>query len=81
MVNIEIYRDYTFMNDDDYKYTLSVEDDFTYIRYHDYEENHWNYEENHWKQTDEIMLPTTFAYEIAKKIIEEYERMNSNGMA
>ena len=74
MASIEIYRDYTFMDDDDYKYTLSVEDDFTYVRYHDYESNRW-------KQKDELMLPTTFAYEIAKKIVEEYERMNNNGMA
>ena len=74
MTNIEIYRNYTFMNDDDYKWTLAVEDDFTYIRYHEYEDNKW-------KQKDELMLPTTFAYEIAKKIVEEYERMNNNGMA
>ena len=72
MVNIEIYRDYTFMNDYDYKWALSVEDDFTYIRYHDYEENRW-------KQKDELMLPTTFAYEIAKKIVEEYELKNMKG--
>ncbi len=74
MANIEVYQDYTFMDDDDYKYTLSVEDVFTYIRYHDYENGKWN-------KKDELMLPTTFAYEIAKKIVEEYERMNNNGMA
>lgn len=62
MTNIEIYQDYTFMDDDGYKYTLSVEDDFTYIGYHD----------------DELMLPTASAYEIVKKIIEEYEEMNKN---
>lgn len=73
MTNIEFYRDYTFMDmdNDDYKYTLSVEDDFTYIGYH-------GYEDHKWKQEDELMLPTTFAYEIAKKIIEEYEEMNKN---
>lgn len=74
MANIEVYRDYTFMDDYDYKYTLSVEDDFTYVRYYDYEDNKW-------KQKEELMLPTTFAYEIAKKIVQEYERMNNNGMA
>lgn len=72
MTNIEIYRDYTFMDDDaDYKYTLSVEDDFTYIGYHDYENGKWD-------KKDELMLPTAFAYEIAKRIIEEYEEMNKN---
>lgn len=65
--NISVYTDYTFMDGDNYKYTLSVEDDFVDIEYRDYENNHW-------KKTDEFTLPTHFAYEIAKKIIEECEK-------
>lgn len=69
MSGIEIYRDYTFMDSDDFKYTLFVEDDFTYIAYADLECGRW-------KKKEELMIPTTFAYEIAKKIVEECE---SNG--
>ena len=67
MSGIEIYNDYTFMDSDDYKYTLSVEDDFTYIAYADLESGHW-------KKKEELILPTNFAYEIAKKIVSECER-------
>lgn len=74
MANIEIYRDYTFMDNDDYKYCLSVEDDFTTISYYEFNIDKWH-------KVDELEFPTPFAYEIAKKIIEEYERMNNNGMA
>ena len=41
MSKIEIYNDYTFMDSDDCKYTLSVEDDFTVIKYFEIENNHW----------------------------------------
>lgn len=70
MSDIKIYKDYSFMNNNDYHYSLSVENDFTYIRY---------FKCNEQKQT--LMLPSDFAYEIAKKIIEEYERRHSNEMA
>lgn len=69
MSDIEIYRDYTFMDSDDYKYTLSVEDDFTYITYKDMENGRW-------VKKEELMISTNFAYEIAKKIVAECE---SNG--
>lgn len=69
MSDIEIYNDYTFMDCDDYKYTLSVEDDFTYIGYSELECGRW-------KEKEELIIHTTFAYEIAKKIVEECE---SNG--
>lgn len=67
MSKIGIYNDYTFMDSNDYKYTLSVEDDFTIIKY-------FEIENNHWKKIEEFNLPTSFAYEIAKKIIKECEK-------
>ena len=66
---INTYKDYSFMDANDYKYTLSVADDFVIIKYFDLENNHW-------KKTDELMLPTNFAYEIAKTIIKEVEENN-----
>lgn len=66
MSGIEIYRDYTFMNSDNYKYTLSVQDDSTEIAYEDCVSGGW-------EKMDSFALPTNFAYEIAKKIVAECE--------
>ena len=73
---INIYKEYTFMDDNYSKYCLSVENDFTDIEYYEYSNG-----DHKWHKQDDMKIDSKFAYEIAKKIVEEYERMNNNGLA
>lgn len=73
---MEVYKKYEFA-DDEYtcKYTMQVYDNFIRIDRFSLGQN------GQMMATEYIKFSKDFAYEIAKKIIEEYERMNDNGMA
>lgn len=73
---IDIYKEYTFADDGSSKYCLFVDDDFTDIEYYEYSDG-----DHKWHKKEDMKISSDFAYEIAKKIIEEYGRMNNNGMA
>ena len=68
---INIYKDYSFMDANDYKYTLSVENDFVNIEYYERNDKYSN-----WERIDVITISTNFMYEIAKTIIKEVEENN-----
>ena len=57
--------------DDDFKYTVEVDEDLTYIRYYD-----WNEETHKWEKHDELELPSNMAYLIAQAIIKDVEAIN-----
>ena len=57
--------------DDDFKYTVEVEEDFTCIRYYD-----WNGETHKWEKHDELQLPSNMAYLIAQAIVKDVEAIN-----
>lgn len=57
--------------DDDYKYTVEVEEDFTYIRYYE-----WVKEDHKWEKIDELILSSSIAYLIAKSIIKDVDAIN-----
>lgn len=67
---INVCKEYTFMDDNYSKYCLSVEDDFTDIEYYEYSDG-----DHKWHKKEDIKISTDFAYEIAKKIVEECERI------
>lgn len=64
---MEIYQitEHTFQSEDDYKYVLCVEDDFTYIEY--WETN----SEGDMEREESTTLPTDFAKVIAEQIIKD----------
>lgn len=73
---MEVYKKYEFV-DDEYtcKYTMQVYDNFIRIDRFSLGQN------GQMMVTEYIKFSKDFAYEIAKKIVEEYERINDNGMA
>lgn len=73
---MEVYKKYEFA-DDEYtcKYTMTVYDNFIRIDRFGLGQN------GQMMAMEYIKFDKDFAYEIAKKIIEEYERMNGNDMA
>lgn len=72
-MSIEVYTDYTFMDNENSKYCLSVNYLSTYIEFFMYSDK-----AHKWCKKEGIDIPSNFAYEIAKKIIEEYEKMNKD---
>lgn len=64
---MKIYQitEHTFQSEDDYKYVLSVEDDFTYIEYWEV-----NSEEKMEKKVS-FAFPTDFAKVIAEQIVKD----------
>lgn len=60
--------------DDDFKYTVEVDEDLTYIRYYD-----WNEETHKWEKHDELELPSSMAYLIAQAIIKDVNTINGVG--
>lgn len=66
--NIEITKEYTFRDNHSIAYyTLQV------TKYSSVIDSHGTHGE-----VRQFSMPNNFAYEIAKKIVEEYERMNNN---
>ena len=57
--------------DDDFKYTVEVDDDLTYIRYYE-----WNKETGKWEKPDELTLPSNMAYLIAQAIVKDVDAIN-----
>lgn len=69
-MEIYLFTEHTFQNkEDDYKYVLSVEDDFTYIEY--WEVN----SEGDMERKKSITLPTDFAKIIAEQIVKDCETL------
>lgn len=66
---ITTITDYNFYDALDYKYLLNVDNDFTIIEYKELDNI-----DKKWHTESDISIPTNFAYEIAKKIVEECER-------
>ena len=64
---MKIYQitEHTFQSEDDYKYVLSVEDDFIYIEY--WEVN----SEEKMEKKDSLAFPTDFAKAIAEQIVKD----------
>ena len=57
--------------DDDFKYTVEVEEDFTYIRYYE-----WVKEDRKWEKIDELIVSSSMAYLIAQSIIKDVDAIN-----
>ena len=57
--------------DDDFRYTVEVDEDLTYIRYYD-----WNEETHKWEKHDELTLPSNMAYLIAQAIVKDVDAIN-----
>lgn len=57
--------------DDDFRYTVEVDEDLTYIRYYD-----WNKETHNWEKHDELTLPSNMAYLIALAIVKDVDAIN-----
>ena len=73
---MRICKEYEFANDEyTCKYLVQVYDNFICVNRFDLGQN------GEMKSTEYIQFSKDFAYEIAKKIVEEYERMDKDGMA
>ena len=68
--NITEYVTHNF-EDDDFRYTVEVDEDLTYIRYYD-----WNEETHEWEKHDELILPSNMAYLIAQAIVKDVDAIN-----
>lgn len=65
---INTYKDYSFMDANDYKYTLSVEDDFVIIKYFDLENNHW-------KKLMNLCCPLILPMKLLKQLLKKLKKI------
>lgn len=67
---INVSKDFILWDDHLSRYNLVVDKDFIYIYYQELAEDQITYENK-----DAMTIDTDFAYQIAKIIVEEYEKM------
>ena len=67
---INVSKDFILWDDHLSRYNLAVDEDFTYIYYQELAEDQITYENK-----DAMTIDADFAYQIAKIIVEEYEKM------
>ena len=64
------YQTHNF-EEDEWKYTVEVADDFTNICYWD-----WNESTKSWEKKEEMMIASNMAYLIAKAIVKDVDAIN-----